>query len=92
MLQSRPILALAFLLTCFFIALTSTSCKSPKSGSFGTDELAWTEPIWKQTGIENVKLQWKFVPGDEVQYHEKQKATVRSGGKTTESEHSVTLQ
>lgn len=92
MQPSRPMLTLAFWLTCFFIALTSTSCKSPKSGSFGTDELACQAPIWKQTGIENVKLQWKFVSGDEVQYHEKQKATITSGGKTTESEHSVTLQ
>ena len=92
MQQSRSILTLAFLLTCFFIALISTSCKSPKSGSFGADELAWQEPIWKQTGIEGVKLQWKFVPGDEVQYHEKQKATITSGGKTTESEYSVRLQ
>lgn len=92
MQQSRSILTLAFLLTCLFIALTSTSCKSPKSGSYGADELAWQEPIWKQTVIEGVKLKWKFVPGGEVQYRERQKATLTSGGKTTESEHSVTLQ
>ena len=85
MQQSRSILTLAFLLTCLFMALTSTSCKSPKSGSYGADKLAWQEPIWKQTGIEGVKLKWKFVPGGEVQYRERQKATLTSGGKTTES-------
>ena len=88
----RPIPTLVFLLTCLFMALTCTSCKSLKSGSYGADELAWQEPIWKQTVIEGVKLKWKFVPGGEVQYRERQKATLTSGGKTTESEHSVTLQ
>lgn len=83
--HSRPLLSLAFLLTGLFIALTCTSCSSPKSGSYGADELAWQEPIWKQTGIEGVKLKWKFVPGGEVQYRERQKATLTSGGKTTES-------
>ena len=89
--QSRSLLRLAFLLTCLFVALTCTSCGSPKSGSYGADELAWQEPIWKQTEIEGVKLQWKLVPGGDVQYRERQKAKLTSGGKTTEWEHSVTL-
>jgi len=80
------------MLICFLIALISTSCKSSKSSSYGEDELAWQEPIWKQTGTEGVKLQWKFALGDEVQYNERQKATISSEGKTTEQEHSVTLQ
>ena len=89
--QSRSLLRLAFLLTCLFIALTCTSCSSPKSGSYGADELAWQEPIWKQTEIEGVTLQWKLVSGGDVQYRERQKATLTSGGKATEWEHSVTL-
>ncbi|MDY7031328.1 MAG: PDZ domain-containing protein [Thermodesulfobacteriota bacterium] len=92
MQQSRPKVTLTFLLTFFIIALTSTSCTSPKSSSYGEDDRAWKEPMWRQTGIEGVKLRWKFVPGDEVQYHERQKATITSEGETTELEHSVTFQ
>jgi hypothetical protein len=77
---------------CFIIALTSTSCKSAETSSHGEAEQAWQEPIWKHTGAEDVKLQWKFVLGDEVQYNERQKATITSDGKTTEREHSATLQ
>jgi hypothetical protein len=51
----------------------------------------WQEPIWKQTGTEDVKLQWKFGLGDEVQYNETQKATITSQGKTTKREYAVTL-
>ena len=74
MQPSRPKVTLAFLLTCFIIALTPTSCKSPKSSSSGEDEMAWQEPIWKRTGVEGVKLRWKFTPGSEEQYNERLKA------------------
>lgn len=92
-MQQSPLkVTIAFMLICFSIALTSTSCKSSKTSSYGEDELAWQEPIWKQTGTEDVKLQWKFALGDEVQYNERQKATITSEGKTTEREYAVTLQ
>jgi len=92
MQKSRPKVTLAFLLTCFIIELTSTSCKSPKSDSYEKDELAWQEPIWIQTGTEDVKLQWKFSSREKIRYHQRQKATITSKGKTTEWEESVTLQ
>lgn len=91
MQQSSLKVTIAFMSMCFVIALTSTSCKSSKTSSYGEDELAWQEPIWKQTGTEDVKLQWKFALGDEVEYNERQNATITSEGKTTEREHSVTL-
>ena len=92
MQQSRPKVTIAFLLTGFIIALTATSCKLPKSSSYGEDEMAWQEPIWKQTGVEGVKLRWKFAPGSKEQYNERLKATITSEGETKEWEHSVTLQ
>ena len=92
-MQQSPLrVPMAFILICFVIAFASTSCKTSKTSSYGEDELTWQEPIWKQTGTEDVKLQWKFALGDEVQYNERQKATITSEGKTTEREHSVTLQ
>ena len=92
MQQRMPKVTLAFLLTFFVIALTSTSCKLSKSSSYGEDEMVWQEPIWKQTGGESVKLRWKFAPGDEEQYHERLKATITSEGEIKEWEHFVTLQ
>jgi hypothetical protein len=91
MQQSRPKVTLAFLLTYLIIALTTTSCKSPKSSSYGEDVLSWQEPIWIQTATEDVKLQWKFSSREEIRYHQRQKATITSEGETAEGEHSVTL-
>ena len=92
MQQSFLRVRITFTLICFSIALTSTSCMSSKTSPYSDDELAWQEPIWEQTGTEDVKLQWKFGPGDEVHYNETQKATITSEGKTTEREYAVTLQ
>lgn len=92
MQQSFLRVRITFTLICFSIALTSTSCMSSKTSPYSDDELAWQEPIWEQTGTEDVKLQWKFALGDEVQYNERQKATITSEGKTTEREYAVTLQ
>lgn len=64
----------------------------PKKGSYEKDGLTWQEPIWIQAGDEDVKLQWKLAPKDEAQYHQRQKATITSEGKTTGWEQSVTLQ
>lgn len=92
MQKSWPKVTLTALLACFIIALSSTSCKSPKKGSYEKDGLTWQEPIWIQAGDEDVKLQWKLAPKDEAQYHQRQKATITSEGKTTGWEQSVTLQ
>ena len=79
-------------LACFFIALISTSCRSPQKSSCEKDGLTWQEPAWIQAGDEDVKLQWKLASKDKAQYHQRQKATIISEGKTTEWEQSVTLQ
>ena len=83
-----------FLVVCFIFALTLTSyaSKSPKTGSNGEDELPWQDPKWEQIGSEDVRLQWKYSLGDEIQYKERQKSTITSEGKKTEQEHSITLQ
>jgi PDZ domain len=94
-MEQAPVeVKIPFLVICFVITVTliSYTCKSPKISSHGEDELAWQEPKWKQIGTEDVKLQWKFALGDKVQYKERQKATITSEGKTTEQEHSITLQ
>lgn len=83
---------LAALLACFIIALFSPSCKSPQKGSYEKNGLAWQEPTWIQAGIEDINLQWKFAPKDKAQYHQRQKATIASEGKTTGWEQSATLQ
>jgi len=92
MQKSWPKVTLTVLLACFIIALSSTSCKSPKKGSYEKDGLTWQEPIWIQAGDEDLKLQWKLAPKDEAQYHQRQKATITSEGKSTGWEQSVTLQ
>ena len=92
MQKSWPKVTLTALLACFIIALSSTSCKSPKKGSYEKDGLTWQEPIWIQAGDEDVKLQWKLAPKDEAQYHQRQKTMITSEGKTTGWEQSVTLQ
>jgi hypothetical protein len=92
MQKSWPIVTLTTLLVCFIIALSSTSCKSTQKGSYDKNGLEWEEPTWIQAGDEDVKLQWKLTPNDEAQYHQRQKATITSEGKTTEWEQSIALQ
>ncbi|MDY6857017.1 MAG: PDZ domain-containing protein [Thermodesulfobacteriota bacterium] len=94
MKQSPVEVKIPFLVICFVIAVnfTSYTCKSLKTSSNDEDELPWQEPKWKQIGTEDVKLQWKFSLGDKVQYKERQKTTITSEGRTTEQEHSITLQ
>jgi len=87
-----PKIKLAALLACSTIALSSTSCKSPQKSSYEKTGLAWQEPTWIQAGTEDIYLQWKFAPKDKAQYHQRQKATIASEGKTTGWEQSATLQ
>ena len=84
MQKSWPKVTLTTLLVCFIIAFSSTFCKSAQKGSYDKDGLIWQEPIWIQAGDEDVKFQWKLAPKDEAQYHQRQKATITSEGKTTE--------
>jgi hypothetical protein len=83
---------MAFLLTCFLLSATCTSCIPPKSDPQGKVELTWQEPIWRSTGAQEIRLQFKFAPGDTAEYQDNLRATIYSEGKTTEWEHSVTLQ
>lgn len=85
---------ISFLVVCFIfvVTLTSYASKSPKTGSNGEDELAWQDPKWKKNGSEEVRLQWKYSLGDEIQYKERHKSTITSEGNKTEQEHSITLQ
>jgi hypothetical protein len=92
MQKSWSKIKLAALLACFIIALSSTSCKSSQKGSYEKNGLAWQEPTWIQAGTEDINLQWKFAPKDTAHYHQRQKATITSEGKTTGWEQSVTLQ
>ena len=92
MQKSWPKVTLTALLACFMIALSSTSCKSPKKSSYEKNVLAWQEPTWIQAGDKDIKLQWKLAAKDEAQYLQRQKATITSEGKTTGWEQSVTLQ
>jgi len=92
MQTSWPKIKLAALLALFLIALSPTSCKSPHKGSYEKNGLAWQEPAWIQAGTEDIKLIWKFAPKDKAHYHQRQKATITSEGKTTGWEQSATLQ
>jgi len=92
MQKSWPKIKLAALLVCFIIALSSTSCKSPQKGSYKKNGPAWQEPAWIKAGTEDINLQWKFAPKDKVQYHQRQKTTIASEGKTTGWEQSAILQ
>jgi hypothetical protein len=92
MQKSWPKIKLAALLVCFIIALSSTSCKSPQKGSYKKNGPAWQEPTWIKAGTEDINLQWKFAPKDKVQYHQRQKTTIASEGKTTGWEQSAILQ